>query len=579
MYKRRHYRMLKNRFIKAVIIFFSITFLFTSCTGKSGKNSQANNMISAGYSEKTADYILTSKQGSIVLCNLAGEIIDRLDLEGSKKSDFLYAIDQGQTFAKSLQNAYIPNILYAADKSNGRLYIIKVTDKKLEKIETKSLKEKGFTKIYGYNGILFYSVNEKGKLFAKKPTILKPEKEKNSGVADFYQTIVVNKDRPLTTYIYVENYSDIYFKETGINNMIESSEKSLLAKTKINKETFEIPCLADDWVANEKYVYFFYKGYMGQLYLEDNKVGLYYGGDTTKKSIYWGGRFKKVLSLNNFGGDNSEKSLLFELDYKNMKINRAIEIEGKSPIDMALDKGNYIAIAMKNDQESEGSYSKIKVLSYKDYSDVTTIPLKYMPSKILAHNGYVYAFNPYEEYFFIGQITSNNMSKYSKVIDNVNYSDILLVDFYKYDDYLYDGNGRYVNENGQLINADNELIDSNNNRINKYGQRLDEYGRAINDKGQLIDRFGNIIDENGKIIEYTKGEDGYYRNKYGQIVDEQGNVLVQNEEGEWVLPKKAEDDIIQGYYDENGRFIIDPSYLKKHPDAYEKLEQQQSKKK
>ena len=134
-------------------------------------------MISAGYSEKTADYILTSKQGSIVLCNLAGEIIDRLDLEGSKKSDFLYAIDQGQTFAKSLQNAYIPNILYAADKSNGRLYIIKVTDKKLEKIETKSLKEKGFTKIYGYNGILFYSVNEKGS-FSQKPTILKPEKEK-----------------------------------------------------------------------------------------------------------------------------------------------------------------------------------------------------------------------------------------------------------------------------------------------------------------------------------------------------------------------------------------------------------------
>ena len=37
---------------------------------------------------------------------------------------------------------------------------------------------------------------------------------------------------------------------------------------------------------------------------------------------------------------------------------------------------------------------------------------------------------------------------------------------------------------------------------------------------------------------------------------------MQNEEGEWVLPKKAEDDIIQGYYDESGRFIIDPSYLK-----------------
>ena len=121
---------------------------------------------------------------------------------------------------------------------------------------------------------------------------MKPEKEKNSGVADFYQTIVVNKDRPLTTYIYVENYSDIYFKETGINNMIESSEKSLLAKTKINTETFEIPCLADDWVANEKYVYFFYQGYMGQLYLENDKVGLYYGGDRQEKHIL-NGRFKR----------------------------------------------------------------------------------------------------------------------------------------------------------------------------------------------------------------------------------------------------------------------------------------------
>ena len=45
-------------------------------------------------------------------------------------------MDTGNTYAKSLQNMeYIPNILYAVDKSNGRLYILKVDKKEIKEID------------------------------------------------------------------------------------------------------------------------------------------------------------------------------------------------------------------------------------------------------------------------------------------------------------------------------------------------------------------------------------------------------------------------------------------------------------
>ena len=138
---------------------------------------------------------------------------------------------------------------------------------------------------------------------------------------------------------------------------------------------------------------------------------------------------------------------------------------------------------------------------------------------------------------------------------------------------MYDDNGRLVNEEGRLINRDNELIDEGLNRVNRYGQKINEYGKAINEDGELIDRYNNVINEKGNIIRYVMGSDGLYRNSFGRVVNEHGQELVQDEEGNWVLPKEPEREPIRGYYDENGEFIIDPEYLEKYPDAYDYLDE------
>lgn len=560
--------------MKKIFLFLITISLLLNIVGCSKSAPENSNQIINVSEENVSDYILASDNGQLALFNIQGEELDSLSLSSGKKSNFIYTMDTGNTYAKSLQNMeYIPNILYAVDKSNGRLYILKVDKKEIKEIDKKSLREKNIDKIVAYNGLFFYSVKAKN-MWSNKYSFIKNEREKMNGIIDYDASLPVERSRPLSTYILLENYSDLFLDATGIKKNLKKEDFDKFQTTKLHRKTFELPCDADDWTANNKYIYFFYEDHMGEYILEKDQVGLYYGAKETVKSAYIDGRFKKVLTLNNFGGSFTQKSLLFELNYKNNRITRSIEIEEQNPLGLSVDKGQFIHMIFKSSESNEGSYAKLKTLKYKDYSDFANIPLKYMPTEVKSHNSFVYLFNPYEEHFLIGSAGSSSLSKYRKTYDNINYTNLLLVDFNNQDDYIYDSDGRYVNEENNLINADNELINSNRNKINKYGQLLDQYGRAVNSNGELIDKYNNVINESGNIVKHTKGEDGLFRDSLGRVVNEKGEYLIQNEEGDWILPI-IEDEPIKGYYDENGKFVIDAEYLKKYPDAYTKLQEQQ----
>ena len=266
-------------------------------------------------------------------------------------------MDTGNTYAKSLQNMeYIPNILYAVDKSNGRLYILKVDKKEIKEIDKKSLREKNIDKIVAYNGLFFYSVKAKN-MWSNKYSFIKNEREKMNGIIDYDASLPVERSRPLSTYILLENYSDLFLDATGIKKNLKKEDFDKFQTTKLHRKTFELPCDADDWTANNKYIYFFYEDHMGEYILEKDQVGLYYGAKKTVESVYIDGRFKKVLTLNNFDGSFTQKSLLFELNYKNNRITRSIEIEEQNPLGLSVDKGQFIHMIFKSSESNEGSYA------------------------------------------------------------------------------------------------------------------------------------------------------------------------------------------------------------------------------
>jgi hypothetical protein len=553
--------------VSIILIICTILTFLVGCSSKS-----VNEVVNITTSSEVGEYVLTTDHGIITMFDHVGNIVSELDLGGGPESNYIYVMDQGNVYSSQLSNLKnAPQMLYAADKTTRKMTMVLVYNGQIKSMKDYILKESEIENIYAYNGLFFYSTNNQ-KTKANPYTYVRPQLLSDDGKLSYVTSIPVNTSKD-SHFVYMENYSEDYLNFTGLGKKLSEIDKELLNIPKIDKATFELPGNINTWLANNKFIYFFTDTQMGQYDMLNNQITLHYGAIRPITSTYIDGVNKNIYTINDFGED-SKKTLLLNIDYEKMLVNKAIEINYNNALSLHVDKESNIYILFKNTY-SDKNFSQLRVFKYGDYSEQYTIGVPYLPTKILSRKDMVYLFNPYEDYFLIGSIGSSDFSEVEKSPNNkdIKYTDIFLANKPYVNDYYYDEQGRLVNRHNILINQDGELINENNDRINIYGQRIDEKGRAINKDGQFIDKYNNILDSNGNIIKYVADKDGYYYNSKGQYVSENGVVLVRNEIGDWVLPEEFLEEQgglkIKGHYDEHGNFIINRELLEKYPDAYD----------
>lgn len=559
------------------IMLYSLLILSCFCLLTGCKKEEKQETISADLSKTyedtrietnkkdKSDFILTTKSGKISLFDINGSLLDELVISNSEKSDFIYCEDLGDVFSKNLLNQTEFNcIFYAVDKSSGKLYIIKNYDNKLKIVKEKSLKEsKDIQEIKAFNGMIYYLVKGNGKS-ANKFTIAKKDTEKLDGIIDYSVQIPVERRGKTYSYIYVENLTDIYLEEMDFSKILDNNDLSNMNLIDIKRSCFRIPYNIDDWDITNNIIIFYSNNVYGFYDMQKDILSANYGLDTTIFSQYIPGKDSCIYSLNQLG-DNSEKTILLKMDSEDLSILKTIEFEGVLPLDAYIDTNNNILYIIYKEDNLK-TYGKLKIVDLISFKEINSISFDFVPTKVVGHNGYYYVMNEFEDYFALGENTTKDFSKYKKYIGNENAFNIFICRNTRKDNFLYDSNGRYINEEGKLLDYKGNLINENKQKVNRFGQILDDYGRAINGNGELIDKYGNIVDENGVIIKYVIQSDGYCRSSNGKIVDETGKAMIRQEDGTY---KKDEEQIpdIQWHYDENGNVIINADYLEKYPDA------------
>ena len=520
---------------------------------------------------ESGDYVLADKTGKIILCDKNGKVLDTFKIDSNKKSDFMFCVDNGTVYAAEVVgDAAEAQIIYALDKGNNRIYMLSIKSDKIKEIETKSVKDTNIDRIYAYNGTLFYSVISE-KRSSNSYTYKKVASEEYNGVINYNASLPEPLPSKNKTYIITINFINEYLKEMGYNLFSSYSRDNMSLGPDSKSETYQIPCEVNYWIADGDNIYFFYDERMGQYNMKNNQIGLYYGPHMTFESDLQDGLNGSVYALSNFG-DNSHKGLLYDLNLGDMTVKNIIEIDNPAGLELSVDRTGYICVAVKNNGDKY--FSTLKIFNHDTLKEEHAVPFSYVPTDMFAHNGRAYMINDNEKYFIIVDLASGNYGEYEKVIDGINYDYILPVNSLKVDKYLYNANGHYQNEQGIEMLKDGTLVNDKGVKINRYFQTIDENGKAINSSGEFIDRYNNVIDENGNIIRYVPDADGYYRNSKGYYVNANGTLLKQDEEGNWIDPDIEIDEPITGHYDENGEFIIDADYLKRHPDAYDKLEKE-----
>lgn len=549
---------------KTIIVFLSFALIFSAFFGCGSKKDNQE--------VKNGTYVLTTKTGNITMCDESGKALSKIQLNNNQ-GDFIYTTDSGNIYSKVINNGEtIPTVMYAVNKNNKKLTTVLIYKNKISKLKDYILREKDIKDIYAYNGIFYYSTNNptsKANVFMySKPQILSRD-----GKITYSHSIPVNSSDK-TIYVYMENYSNDYLNAIGIKNKLSKTDVDMLNFPDKAQDVFKIQGDIKTWTANNKYIYFFADKLMGQYDINKNEVTLHYGTISPKESQYIDGINKTIYLLSDFGS-KSKKSVISSIDYDKMDVKKSIEIQYANPLCIYVEKPDYI-YALYKTTNSEKNFSQLRVFKYSDYSEVYTISISYLPTKILANDDSVYLFNPYEDYFMIGAVGSNQFTKIKKVNKE---TDIFLINKKYQNDYRYDKDGNLMNAENKLIDKDGNLINKTGDKINNYGQRINENKQAINKDGDLIDRYNNVIDKSGNILKYVKNSNGHYYNSKGQFVDSKGNLLVQDEKGNWVEPNKAGDIKITGHYDEKGNFIIDQSVLDKYPNAYDLLEKNKTAKK
>lgn len=554
-----------KRSLSLFLVFCTVLVLLTGCAGS---QQSSNPTIQE---TKNGEYILTTENGIITMFDNVSNVLAEVDLNAGEDSKYIYTMDEGNIYSSKLTDVdNIPRILYAVDKSSRKMTMILVYKNELKMMKDYILQEGEIEDIYGYNGVFFYSTRNKDTK-ANYYTYVRPQILSDDGKLSYATNIPVNTSKD-SLYVYMENYTSDFLNYTGLNKYISSIDKELMNIPKVNKATYALPGDTSTWVANTQNIYFFSKVQMGSYDMENNRITLHYGTIRPISATYIDGINKDIYTISDFG-DGSEKSLILNVDYDDMIVNKAIEIQYANPLNIFVDKDKNIYALFKT-TTSEKNFSQLRIFRYGDYAELYTIGVPYLPTKVLSKDSEIYLFNPYEDYFLIGAIGSSDFSevKKSATDENRKYTDIFLANRPYINDYYYDDDGRLVNRENFFINSDGELVDENNDRINKYGQRIDEKGRAINKAGEFIDKYNNIIDEKGNVIKYIQNKDGNYYNSKGQLVDSDGTVLVRNEIGDYVRPEVLIEEQggiqITGHYDEYGNFIIDKDVLEKYPDAY-----------
>lgn len=550
-----------------LIILSLFVIVFTAC-GKD-KNEVDTSKIYLDDRElivdnNSSDYILATEKGILQLYDNTGNVLDTLDLKGTSKSSFIYCKDSGEIYSKNLLNINSFNsIFYAVDKANGKLFLIENSGNKLKTVDTISLKAgKDIVDIKAYNGIFCYMVKGNG-IKSNKFTISTISTE-IYGVVDFMQTVGVERRGKTYSYIYVENLFDKFIKHMDLDKKLTDADISNINLTDVKKECIRIPYDVNSWTLTNNQIIYFAKDVYGEYDLNTDILTACYGTDSSSSSVYRPGRYSSVFALNQLG-NNSEKSLLMQIDPDDLSVGKVIEFNEEIPIDMYIDSSsNVLYIAYK--LENQETYGKVKIYDLSNWKEINNIAFDFVPTKVRGHNGYYYIMNEYEDFMVLGTNSSKDYSVLNKYIKEQNAVDILLCDTYKKDFFLYDANGRYINENANLLDYRGNLINSENHKINKYGQRLDDYGRAVNANGELVDKYNNIVDENGIIIQYTQQKDGYYRSANGTVVDSTGKAMIRQDDGSYIIDEEIIPEL-EWHYDENGTVIINPDYLEKYPDA------------
>ena len=554
---------------KKISLFIVLSLIFSLLTGCStgGGSTEAQLPTQA----VMGDYILTTDNGIITMYDNVSNVVAELDLNGGEDSQYIYAMDEGNLYSSKLYGVTnIPRIIYAVDKTTRKMTMVLAYQNELKSMRDYILKEGNIEDIYGYNGLFFYStLNKETK--ANDYTFVRPQILSDDGKLSYATNIPVNDSKD-ALYVYMENLSNDFLQFTGLKDYMSSIDIELTNFPSVQKAVYELPGNIKTWVANTQNIYFFNNEQMGAYDLENDQITLYYGSIRPITSMYIDGINKNIYTISDFG-NGSEKSLVLNIDYDDMRINKALEIQYSDPISVYVDKDSNVYTLYKT-TNSKKNFSQLRIFRYSDYAETFTIGIPYLPTQMLAKDSTVYLFNPYEDYFLIGAIGAAEFSEVPKDPQNrgLKYTSIFLANRTYINDYYYDEEGRLVNRENFYINGDGEIIDENGDRINKYGQRIDEKGRAINKAGEFIDKYNNVIDSKGNIIKYVQNADGYYYNSKGEYVDSDGTVLVRNEIGDWVRPEILIEEQggikITGHYDEFGNFIIDEDILEKYPDAY-----------
>ncbi len=556
---------------KISIIVLTIACILSGC-GKKQEPIEAD--LSKTYTDNRelkvevneSGYILTNPTGYLALYSNAGEKLDELQLEQSNKSDFIYCEDSGDVFSKNILNIDNFNcIFYAVDRGNGRVYLIKNEKNKLKLIDDKSLKEsKDIEDIKAYNGMFYYMVKGDSSKIANSYTVAKSDSNEVSGLINNMVDVPVMRRGKTYTYIYVENFSSYYLDALNLSNKLDSADISNMNLVTVKKDTFKLPYDISDWTITNNEILFTAENVFGKYDMLKNILEATYGPTASYGMFYVPGRYSKVISISQLGG-NAKKIFLYINNVDTMENKELIEIMEDMPIDSYYDVLNdMLYIICKEDSLS--TYGKLKIIDLTTLKEVQTFTFDFVPTSVAAQNGKWFVFNEYEDFYATGFLGDKDFVKADKYINGSNTRQILICRTLRKDHFTYDANGRYIAEDGKLLDYRGNYINEYSQKINKYGQLLDAYGRAINAKGELVDKYGNIIDENGIIIQYTIQKDGYYRSATGKIVDETGKAMIQNEDGSY---SKDIEEIppLQWHYDENGEVVIDADYLEKYPDA------------
>lgn len=526
--------------------------------------------------KEKGDSVLASSSGKMVLLDSESNMLSSHQLKSNNKSNFIYTVDNGSVYASELTaNPSDGQIIYALDSGNSVIYMLSVFGDKIEEITHSSIKDSNVDKMLAYNGTVYYSVYAE-KRTANKFTYSKPESTKENGIIEYNAKIPEPMPSKLSTYITSVNFTKDYLKAMEYDKLSSYSKNNIKVGQDLKSGTYKIPCKVTDWTVDDNDIYFYYDGRMGHYDMSKNQIGLYYGPVKTFSSDVRDGLKGSVFSVGNFGED-STKSILMEVSQGNMNVKNIIElVDNPDTLLMSVDKSGYVYVVTKVDGDKY--YSKVHVFDITTLKEIAIVPLSYVPTKLVSHNGKYYISNDKEETYYVGSAHGGDPIQLKKVVDGVNYEYILPVNNLRIDKYLYNSDGKYVDENGIEMLADGTLVNAEKQRINKYMQKLDDYGRAVNDEGDLIDKYNNIIDENGQILKYVMAPDGFFYNSQGKYVNEKGTLLVLNEENVWIDPDAQPVEPIRGHYDEKGEFIIDKDYLDKYPDAYERWEASQTNK-